>query len=151
MFYCVVLNRVPKWFVSLIDLEQHTVREKQAIRTLKNLLASHAFDYIVLRIKPGLTSCEDLATALELGYALKNLHMNVANAAVIMFFTPYRAIYVFHTLSCYIAIQHSRGISGTIWQIFLLWSSHAKFFKCICTYSYNYAINNYLTWFWIAD
>ena len=29
-----------------------------------NLSAAHAFDYIMLRVKPGLTSCEDLATAL---------------------------------------------------------------------------------------
>ena len=29
-----------------------------------NLLAAHTFNYIVLRVNPGLTSCEDLATAL---------------------------------------------------------------------------------------
>ena len=29
-----------------------------------NLSVTHAFDYIVFRIKPSLTSCEDLATAL---------------------------------------------------------------------------------------
>ena len=27
---------------------------------------AHAFNYIVLRVKPGLTSCEDLATALSI-------------------------------------------------------------------------------------
>ena len=31
---------------------------------IRNLSATHTFDYIVLRIKPGLTSCEDLAMAL---------------------------------------------------------------------------------------
>ena len=31
-----------------------------------NLLAAHAFNYIVLRVNPGLASCEDLATALIL-------------------------------------------------------------------------------------
>ena len=31
---------------------------------MENLSAAHTFDYIVLRINPGLTSCEDLATAL---------------------------------------------------------------------------------------
>ena len=50
-----------KGFVGLIDLEQHTARDKQAIQTLKNLLAAHTLDYIMLRNKPGLTSCEDLA------------------------------------------------------------------------------------------
>ena len=29
-----------------------------------NLSAAHALNYIVLRVNPGLTSCEDLATAL---------------------------------------------------------------------------------------
>ena len=28
------------------------------------LISAHAFDYIVLRVNPGLTSCEDLTTAL---------------------------------------------------------------------------------------
>ena len=30
----------------------------------RKLIAAHAFDYIVLKVNPGLTSCEDLATAL---------------------------------------------------------------------------------------
>ena len=33
--------------------------------SFKNLLATHTFDYIVLKVKPGLTSCEDLAMALH--------------------------------------------------------------------------------------
>ena len=32
--------------------------------TIGNLSITHTFDYIVLRIKLGLTSCEDLAMAL---------------------------------------------------------------------------------------
>ena len=41
----------------MIDLEQHTSRDKPS--------TAHTFDYIVvLRVKPGLISCEDLATAL---------------------------------------------------------------------------------------
>ena len=32
--------------------------------SIANLSAAHAFDYIVLRVKPGLTSCEDLAMGL---------------------------------------------------------------------------------------
>ena len=32
--------------------------------SIENLSSAHAFDYIVLRVKPGLTSCEDLAMAL---------------------------------------------------------------------------------------
>ena len=30
------------------------------------LLATHAFDYIALRINPGLTSCKDLATVVDI-------------------------------------------------------------------------------------
>ena len=52
-------------FVSLMDLEQHTGRDKKPyIWVLENLTAAYAFDYIVLWVNPGLTSCEDLATAL---------------------------------------------------------------------------------------
>ena len=29
------------------------------------LLAAHVFDYIVLRISPGLTNCKDLATVVD--------------------------------------------------------------------------------------
>ena len=29
------------------------------------LSAAHAFDYIVLRIDPGLTSCKDIATVVD--------------------------------------------------------------------------------------
>ena len=36
--------------------------------SIGNLLLTHASDYIVLRAKPGLTSCEDLATALKVAY-----------------------------------------------------------------------------------
>ena len=32
---------------------------------MEYLSATHAFDYIVLRIDPGLTSCKDLATVAD--------------------------------------------------------------------------------------
>ena len=35
------------------------------INNKENLLATHAFDYIVLRVNLGLTSCEDLATSVD--------------------------------------------------------------------------------------
>ena len=53
-----------KWFVGLIDLQQHTARDKQDIWAFEILSAAHIFDYIVLRVNPGLSSYEDLATAL---------------------------------------------------------------------------------------
>ena len=43
-------QRVLKWFLDLIDLEQHTARDKQAMLALEILSASHVFDYIVLRL-----------------------------------------------------------------------------------------------------
>ena len=68
-----------------------------------NLSAANAFNYIVLRVDPGLTSCEDLATALafahhfvaphpphtlppytsasSIGYASKKLSKMVGNLA----------------------------------------------------------------------
>ena len=52
------------WFVDFIDLEHHTARERKAIWALEKLSATHAFDYIVLRVNPNLTSYEDLATAM---------------------------------------------------------------------------------------
>ena len=55
------INRVLKWFEGLIDLAEHTARDKQAIQTLET------YRLVRLRVKPGLTSCEDLATALSLG------------------------------------------------------------------------------------
>ena len=50
-----------------------------------NLSASHAFNYIVLRINPGLTSYEDLATALlksdgplvEINYIFKSIPRSI--------------------------------------------------------------------------
>ena len=37
---------------------------KSHMNITQKLLAIHTFDYIVFRADPGLTSCEDLATAL---------------------------------------------------------------------------------------
>ena len=59
-------SRVLKWFVGLIDLEQHTAIDKQAISTLENLLSAHAFDWIVLRVNYGMSSCKDFAMALNI-------------------------------------------------------------------------------------
>ena len=39
-------------------------KRQTSYMSLENLLAAHASDYIVVRVKPGLTSHEDLATAL---------------------------------------------------------------------------------------
>ena len=36
------------------------------------LLAAHAFDYVALRINPGLTSCKELATVMDI--SLDNNH-----------------------------------------------------------------------------
>ena len=55
------IKQSAKVILGLIDLEQHTARDKQAVWILENLSAAHTFDYIVLRIKPDLTSYEDLA------------------------------------------------------------------------------------------
>ena len=46
----------------MINLEQHTARDKKA---MEKLLATHTFDYMMLRVNPGLTSCENLATAVD--------------------------------------------------------------------------------------
>ena len=37
------------------------LRMAHTARVMKHLSAAHAFDYIVLRINPGLTTCKDLA------------------------------------------------------------------------------------------
>ena len=55
------IKRSAKVIVGLIDLERHTARDKQVIWVLENLSAAHTFDYILLRIKPHLTSNEDLS------------------------------------------------------------------------------------------
>ena len=40
-------------------------KSQKGICALENLSATHAFDYIVLKVNPGLTSCEDTATAMD--------------------------------------------------------------------------------------
>ena len=56
----------------MIDLEQHIARDKiqTSNMSIGNLSAAHALDYIVLRVNPGLISCEDLVTAVD--YRLDN-------------------------------------------------------------------------------
>ena len=39
----------------------HGMRHKSLI-TIEKLSSAHTFNYLVLRVNPGLTSCEDLAT-----------------------------------------------------------------------------------------
>ena len=46
-------------------------KNKQAIQIIEHLSATHTFDYIVLRVNPGLTSCEHLVKALGVTYLLK--------------------------------------------------------------------------------
>ena len=42
----------------------HSQSEK-AIWVMEYLLAAHEFDYMMLRIKPGLTTCKDLAMMVD--------------------------------------------------------------------------------------
>ena len=44
--------------------DRHRMAHSKRLISHMNLSAAHAFNYVVLRVKPGLTSCEDLATAL---------------------------------------------------------------------------------------
>ena len=49
----------------MIYLEHYTARDRKAIcMSIEKLSFTHTFNYIVLRVNPGLTSCEDLAMAL---------------------------------------------------------------------------------------
>ena len=55
------------WFFGLVHLQWHTTIGIKAIiimSSVKYILAIHALDYIVLKVKFGLTSCEELATPL---------------------------------------------------------------------------------------
>ena len=46
--------------------------------SIGNLSAAHAFNYIVLRVKSGLTNCEDLAMALLIRSYTKLLYFIAA-------------------------------------------------------------------------
>ena len=59
------------------------------------LSAVHAFDYIALRINPGLTSCEDLATVKDI--SLDN-NYSAYNASYVL---PYRCTFVIINLCFY--------------------------------------------------
>ena len=48
---------------------------------MQYLSATHAFDYIALRINPGLTSCKELATVMDI--SLDNNHSS-CNASYIL-------------------------------------------------------------------
>ena len=51
------------------------------------LSAAHAFGYIALRSNPGLTSCEDLATLMDI--SLNNNHSSFKASYVL----PYRCMF----------------------------------------------------------
>ena len=48
---------------------------------MQYLSAAHAFDYIALRINPGLTSCKELATVMDI--SLDNNHSS-CNASYVL-------------------------------------------------------------------
>ena len=54
---------------------------------MQYLSATHAFDYIELRINPGLTSCKELATGMDI--SLDNNH-SFCNASYVL---PYRCMF----------------------------------------------------------
>ena len=51
---------------------------------MQYLSATHAFDYIALRINPGLTSCKELATVMDI--SLDNNHSS-CNASYVFPYT----------------------------------------------------------------
>ena len=57
------------------------------------LLATHTFDYIALMINPGMTSCKDLATVVDI--SLDN-NYSACNASYVL---PYRCTYVWDSKS----------------------------------------------------
>ena len=71
-------NRLPthaKYFIvqELSNKQSVSLRQTSHV-SIGNLSSTHAFDYIVLRVKLGLTSCEDLATALVVTSRITDLH-----------------------------------------------------------------------------
>ena len=83
-----VIDRVLVWFLGLVDLQQHITIGIKAISAVSNISATHAFDYIVLKLKFGLTSCEELAMPL---YAIDGADVNeleaIASSPEFVFFT----------------------------------------------------------------
>ena len=68
VFYCAKLSNKQNVKVSVICMSDRlriVQQESKAIRVMEKILAAHAFDYIVIRINPGLTSCKDLATVMD--------------------------------------------------------------------------------------
>ena len=60
-----------------------------------NLLAAHTFNYILLRVKPGLTSCEDLAMALApLCYYYYKEHENFILWCLVIIKSQELALYI---------------------------------------------------------
>ena len=64
--YCAKLNnkQSAKAICKFDRLRTVHSKSQKAIRVMENLLATHAYDYIVLRINLGLTSSKDLATVV---------------------------------------------------------------------------------------
>ena len=65
-FYCAKLSNKQSGKVICRFDRLTTIQSKRLTShmSIRNLSAAHAFNYIVLRVNPGLTCCEDLATAL---------------------------------------------------------------------------------------
>ena len=66
---------------------------------MQYLSATHAFDYIALRINPGLTSCKELATLMDI--SLDNNHSS-CNASYVL---PYRMMHVWDKSASTIAMH----------------------------------------------
>ena len=73
VFYCAKLsNKKSAKVICRLDKPRTTnSKSKKAIWVMEYLSAAYAFDYIVLRINPGLTTCKDLALMVD-----NSLHSN---------------------------------------------------------------------------
>ena len=49
-------------------------KTQKAILVMESLSATHAFDYLVLSVNPGLTNCKDIAMVVENSLAIIILH-----------------------------------------------------------------------------
>ena len=69
VYYCAKLsNKQSAKVICRFDrLRKHyTARDRKSYMSIEKLSSTHTFNYIVLRVKHGLTSCKDFATALQL-------------------------------------------------------------------------------------
>ena len=69
VFYCTKLsNKQSAKVICRFDRLRTAYRKSQKgiiLCALENLSVTHAFDHIVLKVNPGLTSCENTATAVD--------------------------------------------------------------------------------------